>query len=156
MSPIPVSSEVSPIKQYLHDMQVDYYPQLDKVLSIKSKDYERSDILRIMGEEKLLANRLKQIMADHPYEEFRKKFEAEQKKAKANGFTRDLDYTNFDNVVPQIKDAFREAVKDAIGRLDYETQVDIVNRREIKAEEDILEQRGVSSLEQLLDPNRNR
>ena len=156
LSPIPVSSEVSPIKQYLHDMQVDYYPLLDKVLSTKTKDYERSDILRIMGDEKFLANRLKKIMARHPYEDFRKKFEAEQKKAKANGFTRDLDYTNFDNVIPQIKDAFREAVKDAIGRLDYETQLDIVNRREIEAEEDILEQRGVSSLEQLLDPNRNR
>ena len=152
-NPIPVSSAVSPIKQYLHDMQVDYYPELDKVLSTQSKDYERSEILRIMGEDKILANRLTQIMRRNPYEEFRQEFETEQQRAKANGFTRDLDYTNLHDVIPEIKRAFRESVKDAVSKLD--TQMgDIQERRYQK--EIILERRGVSSVQQLLDPNRNR
>ena len=155
-NPIPVSSAVSPIKQYLHDMQVDYYPELDKVLSTESKDYERSEILRIMGEDKILANRLTQIMRRNPYEEFRQEFETEQQRAKANGFTRDLDYTNFKDVVPEIKKAFRESVKDAVSKLDTQMLGDIQERRSIEKEQDILERRGVSSVQQLLDPNRNR
>ena len=137
-------------------MQVDYYPELDKVLSTQSKDYERSEILRIMGEDKILANRLTQIMRRNPYEEFRQEFETEQQRAKANGFTRDLDYTNFKDVIPEIKRAFRESVKDAVSKLDTQMLGDIQERRSIEKEQDILERRGVSSVQQLLDPNRNR
>ena len=102
------SDSLSPVKQFLIDVEFDGRPQLNtNGNGVEYTPEQRSQVTQLMGKDKLFAKRVEQIMNTPEGKTFR----AEFKKASRNGV--DLDRTQFKNIHRLLKRALRNAQNQA-------------------------------------------
>ena len=107
------SEEISPIKQFLIDVQFDGRPQLNtNGNGVEYTPEQRSEVTRLMGENKFFAKEVKKIMNSSEG----KKFVAAYKKATKDGIY--LDRKDFLNVHRRLRRALRKAQNLAESRIE--------------------------------------
>ena len=106
------SGDMSPVKQFLIDIEFDGRPQLNtNGNGVEYSPEQRSQVTQLMGKDKLFAREVERIMNTPEGRTFRKEF----KKAIKLGI--DLDRTEFKNVHRMLKRALRTAQNIAESRI---------------------------------------
>jgi len=110
--PWKVNGKISPEKQFLIDIEYDGRPNLKtNGRGVEFTPQERSDIARIMGEDKLFKKAIQDVMNSQEAKRFRKRF----KEASAMGI--DVNLREFELLHMALDDALLEAVKFAAARI---------------------------------------
>ena len=110
-TPWKISGEISKEKQYLIDIEFDARPTLRT--DGKGNEFtneQRSEILNIIGKDKLFKTEIQRVMKMYPAS----KFKSEYNRAKGKMLNPDKD--TFSNVHVELDFALRAAIKSAIGR----------------------------------------
>ena len=106
------SDSLSPVKQFLIDVEFDGRPQLNtNGNGVEYTPEQRSQVTQLMGKDKLFAKQVEQIMNTPEGKTFR----AEFKKASRNGI--DLDRKDFKNIHRLLRRALRNAQNQAEVRI---------------------------------------
>tara|TARA_A100001201_G_scaffold117512_1_gene101112 strand:- start:2366 stop:6403 length:4038 start_codon:yes stop_codon:yes gene_type:complete len=160
VSAVKVSTAPSEVIQYLSDMEISYYPEIETILGTKSEPVDRSEIDRILGEKGDLKRRLKSIMKQHPADQFKEDIRdarrrAGQKRDEGEEFIH-VSEKDFRQVHAKIRKAFRDSIDEAVYALNQEQKLNIIKRARDESLQKDLVQSGVTDITELLDPNRNR
>ncbi len=106
------SDALSPVKQFLIDVEFDGRPQLNtNGNGVEYTPEQRSQVTQLMGKDKLFAKQVERIMNTPEGKNFRKEYQ----KATRNGI--DLDRKNFKNIHRMLKRALRSAQNQAETRI---------------------------------------
>lgn len=110
--PWKVNGKISPEKQFLIDIEYDGRPNLkSNGRGVEFTPQERSDIARIMGEDKLFKKAIQDVMNSQEAKRFRKAY----KEASAMGI--DVNLREFESLHMALDDALTDAVKFAGARI---------------------------------------
>ena len=139
-SPWKVSDEISPEKQFLIDVEFDGRP----VLSTNGKGVElttdmKSEIARIMGEDKYYKKEINKIMNSQDGRAFREEFK--QALAANKNKRLPLDVSKYGNIHFKLEKALRQSMKRAINRMDPGMKTEVRNlqaleKRLVKAQKE--------------------
>ena len=129
------SGVISPEKQFLIDVEYDATPTLQTDgRGTKLTNEQRSDILSIIGRDKLFKDRITKLMNHTSGKEFRRKFRASQ--AMGN----EPDAADYLSVHRRLDDALREAVGDALVKSKHKTA--IMRKEEVRKRSQLYQRRG--------------
>ena len=160
IAPVKTSTGPSAVKQYLSDMEISYFPEIETILGTKSEAIDRSEVNRILGEKGDLKRRLQAIMKQYPADKFKQdlrqaRSRAEQKRATGADFIH-VSEKEFRDVHAKIRKAFRLSIDEAVFALNQAQKQAILDRAREEKQQELLVKSGVTDITELLDPNRNR
>lgn len=129
------SGNISPEKQFLIDIEYDAVPTLQTDgRGTKLTNEQRSDLLDIIGKNKLFQRRIKKLMNHVDGKEFRRRF------AEARAENTSPDTGDFLNIHRRLDDALRDAIQDALVSSRFKTT--IMRKQEIQKRSQIYMRRG--------------
>lgn len=129
------SGEISPEKQFLIDIEYDAVPTLQTDgRGVALSNEQRSDLLNIIGRDKLFKKRIKKLMHNVDGKEFRKRF----KEARAAGTSPDTG--DFLDIHRQLDDALRDAIGDALAGSRFKTTIQ--RKKEVQRRSQLYMRRG--------------
>ena len=157
---VKTSTAPSPIKEYLSDMEISYYPEIETILGTKSEAIDRSEINRILGVKGDLKKRLQAIKKQYPADKFKENLrEARRRAEQKRGLGADFIHVSekeFRDVHAKIRKAFRLSIDEAVFALNQEQKNKILKRARDEKQQELLVKSGVTDISELLNPNRNR